>query len=57
MDYKDEKFYFSKKHEVFVHKGQVVKQDENNSLYQKQLEYQLNGGAFDDIGDDSLHIR
>lgn len=49
MNNQDEKFYFSTKYGVFIHKTLAVVQDENNPIYQAQLEYQRNGGVFDDI--------
>lgn len=56
MDNKDEKFYFSSNYGVFIHKGQIVTQEESDPIYQKQLEYQRKGGSFDDIGDEYFDV-
>lgn len=56
MNDKDEKFYFSVNHGLIIHKGQSVLQDETNPIYQKQLAYQINDGAFDDIDDQYIDI-
>ncbi len=54
MNSKDEKFYFSIKHNIFIYKWQAVLQEEDNELYKKQLEYKDSGGIFDDIADEYI---
>ncbi len=56
MNNQDTKFYFSTKYGVFIHKTLAVVQEESNPIYQAQLEYQRNGGAFDDIDEQYINI-
>lgn len=56
MNNQDNKFYFSKKYGVYIHKTLAVVQDESNPIYQQQLAYQRNDGVFEDIDDQYIHI-
>lgn len=56
MNNQDNKFYFSTKYGVFIHKTLAVVQDESNPIYQQQLVYQINDGTFEDIDDKYIHI-
>lgn len=54
MNINDNKFYFSSKYGVFIHQWFAVEQNEDNPIYQLQLEYQNNLWEFEDIEDEYI---